>query len=365
MAESEFQGEATDDRQWRITRAAQRIVRWVKWILRWGGLATLFVVIVALWLWTAVALGVYGPWPVWLRVPAVVLWVSLPVAGRFWVPRLVPIREFSRIVLAAVIIAGYIATRLLWNVWTATNESDWIADQDRMAHTRIEGTTVTIENVRNQIPGQSYPTDDYWETRVYDITELRTVDLVICPFSWDRRGMAHTFLTFGFENGEHVAVSVEARYHEGDNFGIVKGLFRGFGLIYVIADERDVIGVRTNVRNDPLYLYPLRVQPALAQAIFVMMMTRTDRVDHSPEFYNLFTNSCASNMVRHISQAYQGSPHFDVRLYVPGYIDDYAAGLGLLDISGPLEEVREQYLVNDRDLTMTDSISWSRQLRGE
>jgi hypothetical protein len=102
----------------------------------------------------------------------------------------------------------------------------------------------------------------------------------------------------------------------------------------------------------------------VAQAIFVMMLTRANRLAERPEFYNTVTNCCASNMVQHIVQAYQGDYPLDPRVLMPGYLDEFAAELGALRIDGPLDEVREMHLVNDRNIRMTDSVSWSRQIRG-
>jgi hypothetical protein len=334
-------------------------------ILRLAGLAVLYGILLCIWLWGIVAIAVYEPWPSWLRLIVVLLWAILFPLAAFTIPYRVQPPQFTLIILAVTLFAGYVAIRVLWSFWLPSNDRDWSPLHAHLATATFRGNTVTIENVRDFTHLSRTEYNENWETRSYDIRELTGVEMAICPFQWGRGGLAHTFLTFSFSNGDHLAISVEARLERDERYNFLLGLFRAYELIYIIGDERDILGLRTNGRGDPLYLYTLNAEPPLAQAVFVMMLTRANRLARQPEFYNTMTNCCASNMVRHLVQASQGKYPFDPRVLLPGYLDDFAAEHGALRLSGPLEEVRERHLVNDRNLQMTDSVSWSRQIRSQ
>ena len=132
MADDHPQGRTTPSHSQRIARFPLFLVKLVRWVLHRGVLAVVALALALLWLWTAVALAVYEPWPKGIRALAILLWVTLPFAGQFWVPRIVPIREFTHIVLGAVVLVGYIATRLLWDLWSPSNDRAWVAEQARM-----------------------------------------------------------------------------------------------------------------------------------------------------------------------------------------------------------------------------------------
>src|SRR5437773_1611043 len=163
-------------------------------------------------------------------------------------------------------IRGDISSRLLEtstgaSVWSSSPwaERDWSPDQGLLARATIAGERVTIENLRN-FSYQS--TSEYaarYETRSYDLGKLDSVWFIVERFG-DAPAIAHTFLSFGFGD-EYLAISVEIRKERGETYSPLKGLARQFELMYVIADERDVIGLRTNHRRDPVYLYPVTTTP--------------------------------------------------------------------------------------------------------
>ena len=106
-----------------------------------------------------------------------------------------------------------------------------------------------VRNIRNTTYRSTTDYTPAYYDKTFDLDKLTSVWYIVEPFSnW--KGAAHTFLSFGFEDDEYLAISVEIRKEEGEGFSAFKGLFKQYEVIYVIADERDVITVRTNHRRD-------------------------------------------------------------------------------------------------------------------
>ena len=177
-----------------------------------------------------------------------------------------------------------------------SNKRDWSPDAERTATAVFSGDAVQINNVRNASYRSTTDFDVRWENRRYDLRQLASVWFVVEPFS-DWRGPAHTFLSFGFSNNEYIAVSVEIRKEKNETFSPLAGLFRQYELIYVIGDERDLIGLRANYRNDEVYLYEINATPEKRRDLFVSILKRANEVAQQPEFYNTLSNTCTSNIV--------------------------------------------------------------------
>jgi hypothetical protein len=321
-------------------------------------------VLILSWIWSLAALLVYEPWPIGLRVPLSVAWV----VGSLWavvtLRRHTALRGNLLLAMAVVALAGVLVMRALWSLWSPSNDRPWRVEHGRPPTAQFLGNAVTVEHIRDFRYASEDDQVPAWDTRTYDLSALTSVDMCIVPFSWEGRGLAHTFLTFGFEDGEHLAISVEARREEGENYEVIPANFHQFELMYIVADERDVIGLRALYKDDPVYLYPLDVQPALAQALFVLMLQRANRLSREPEWYDLILNSCATNMVKHLQELYQADVKFTPHTLMPGYLDRVAAKLELIRADGDFEEVRDRYLVNLQDLKMSDDgAAWSRQIR--
>jgi hypothetical protein len=172
-----------------------------------------------------------------------------------------------------------------------TNERDWSPDQAVLSYGEFEGDLVTLYNVRNC---EYHATDDYnvrYYTRAYDLNQLRTVDFIMVPFA-GLPGAAHTFLSFGFDGPQnsaepaeqYVAASVEIRKEKGETYSFTKGIANGYELMYVIGDERDLIGLRANHRLDDVYIYRANATPEQARALFVDVVDRANKLRKEPEF---------------------------------------------------------------------------------
>lgn len=259
-------------------------------------------------------------------------------------------------VIAVVAIAFVILVR-------PSNDRDWSPDQARLPVAEFDGPLVTIRNVRNF----QYLSTDRWQEGWYDKTlDLRELDslwFIVEPFG-EREGPAHTFLSFGFADRDFISISAEIRKEKGESFSALKGLLRQYEIMYVVGDERDLVKLRSNYRKDDVYLYPVRTSAEKKRELFVEMLTRANRLREKPEFYNTLTNTCTTNIVRHVNGIAPKKIPMRIEVLLPGYSDRLAYELGLIDTDLPFDQLRERFRINELALRFADDPEFSRRIRG-
>jgi hypothetical protein len=210
----------------------------------------------------------------------------------------------------------------------------------------VAGDKVHVSNVRNFT--WHTPTDftPGYEDHVYDVSALSSMYFVLSPI-FDLEPAAHVWVCFGFSDGQHVAVSVEARGVKGRPFGLFPSMFRQFQLIYVIGDERDVVGLRGVARQAAVRFYPVRTTPGRMRALFLDMMERAHSLEEHLEFYNLFANNCLNNVTHHIRRLGGRDLPSEVWLVLTGFSDRYAYEYGFIDTNLPFEKAREAYRIDE------------------
>lgn len=271
-------------------------------------------------------------------------------------------RSWKKVTL--LLIATLAALTLLrWATLHPSNDRHWQRNQAVLAYATFDGPLVHIRNVRNT----AYITADDYTVRHYDKTfdlrKLETAWYGVVPFSTAWRGPAHTFVSFGFEGGDYVAVSVEVRKEESESYSPTRGLLRQFEVIYVIADERDVIRLRTDHYDSDVYLYPVLATRDGIEAMFVGMLERANRLREEPQFYNTLFNNCTTNIVQHVNEVAKGRVPFSLKTVFPGYSDELAYDLGLLDTELSLDGAREQFRINERARRATNGEDFSIRIR--
>jgi hypothetical protein len=274
-----------------------------------------------------------------------------------------PRRRFARRTTAFLGVGVLAGGVLFATTVRPSNDRDWSPDQARLATATFAGDTVHVRNVRNTRYRSTTDYDVQWEDRTYDLGRLESVWFMVEPFSgW--RGPAHTLLSFGFGDGEFVAISVEVRKERDESFSPVRGLLRRYELQYVVGDEHDLIGLRANHRRDPVYLYPVRTTPERMRALFVSMLDRANALARRPEFYNTLTSTCTTNIVRHINVIAPGRVPLGFRVLLPAYADDLAYDLGLLDTGLPRGQFRAAHLINEAAARYAGRADFSHGIRG-
>ncbi|KFL54086.1 hypothetical protein JM78_11290 [Burkholderia pyrrocinia] len=218
----------------------------------------------------------------------------------------------------------------------------WVPEYERAARVEWRGTRVTVRDVRDF----AYRTRDDCAPAYYDATytlaAVQTVDLVVSR--WTAEAIAHAFVSFGFDDGRHLAISIETRRRRGQRYSPYRGFLPLYDLAYVVADERDLIGVRTDVRKERVYLFRAAVERATARALFVDYLHRVHALERDPEFYNTLFNNCTTNILRHI-RAIAPDVRYSWKVLLSGYADRYGHDLGLLDGSMPFDALKARSLI--------------------
>lgn len=249
-----------------------------------------------------------------------------------------------------------------WFSIRPSHDRKWTLDQAVLPQAEINGNFVHIKNIRNFTYRSA---DDYtpgYYDKTFDLTKMKNVYYIVEPFS-DFKGAAHTFVSFEFEGQDFVAISVEIRKEQGEVFSALKGLFKRYEIMYVIADERDVVKLRSNYRKDDVFIYPVRTTKERMQTMFIEMIKRTNQIKAKPEFYNTLTNTCTTNIVGHVNRVVPGRVPLDPRILFPGYSDKFAYELNLIDTNLSFDEARQRFHINDRAEKYADHSEFSTRIR--
>ncbi|HEU5153565.1 MAG TPA: DUF4105 domain-containing protein [Gemmatimonadales bacterium] len=236
---------------------------------------------------------------------------------------------------------------IVWTTRQPSGDRDWSPDQAVMPSAEFHGHEVTIRRVRDFAWTSATEFTNGYDDRTYDLDKIQSAWFVLVPFSKSWRGPAHSFASFGFADSQFVSISIEARRETGESYSTLLGLLRKFELIYVVGDERDLIGRRAVYDGTDVYLYPLESPPERVREVFVSMLQRVNQLHDHPEFYNTLTNNCTSNLIADVNHIAPGSIPGSWRTVLPGYSDEVALSLGLIDSSLTLEQTRARYRIND------------------
>ena len=242
-----------------------------------------------------------------------------------------------------------------------SNDRNWLSEVSRPASATFNGDVVTIHNVRDFRYRSATDFDERWETRSYDLSTLQRVELFVSY--WGPRAVAHTILGFAFADGRHLAVSVEVRRTVGVHYSPLRSLYKRFEIVYVIADERDVIGVRARHRDEDVYLFPLRPTPEKVRVLFMDVMERVNTLATQPDFYRTVRGNCTTSLIRHFQVVAETPIRFSLNLLLNGFLPALIYDRGLLPRDAPLESVKQRYAVSAKARAVGDDANFSRTIR--
>jgi hypothetical protein len=289
------------------------------------------------------------------------------VAGSFAVLSLaVLLGIFSRrwrwhaIAAYGLVFAGLVAW---WSGIAPSNDRHWKPEVAKLPLVSVDGERVTVRNIRNF----AYRTESdfapgYYD-KTFDVGELSSVDLI--AVYWGSPAIAHMMVSFNFGADEHLDISIERRDEIGESYSTVKGLFKQYELFYVVADERDVIRLRTNVRRDPpedVYVYRLKGPIEDGRRLFLEYIKEIDSLATHPEFYNTVATNCTGNIWLH-SRVNPGSVPYSWKILVSGYVPEYLYERGKLDTRLPFAELQRRSRVNAAAQAADNAPDFSRRIR--
>jgi hypothetical protein len=238
-----------------------------------------------------------------------------------------------------------------------SQDRDWSPDQKVLPFVEFDGGAAapdpaaldirfTIRNIRRIHYRTARDYDIHHYDRAFGLNDLANAWLAISPFAGF--GAAHAFLSFGFTDGTYINVSIEVRRTRGKQFHPLWGALRQFEIIYVIADESDVIWLRTNCARNDVRLYPVRTEIEKIRAVFLDILLRVNRLSVTPEFYHTVLNNCTTNIIRHTRKfAAKPIPWWHYSYLFPDAVDRIAHRLGIIDTTLGYDEARRHFNIKD------------------
>jgi hypothetical protein len=250
-----------------------------------------------------------------------------------------------------------------WYSIEARNDRDWKPEVAVLPYATGDGNRVTVHNIRNfDYRSETDFTPAYYD-KDFELDKLESVDIVASY--WAGPAIAHVFLSFGFGANGQLAISIERRDEKGEDYSTIKGLFRQYELYYVVADERDVIRLRTNYRHDPpedVYVYRLQGSPADGQRVLREYLREINSLRERPKFYNTLTTNCTGNIWLH-ARVNPGHVPYSWKILASGYVPEYLYEQGRLDTHLPFSELKRRGHVNALAQAADGASDFSQRIR--
>ncbi len=218
-----------------------------------------------------------------------------------------------------------------------SNDRNWQPEVAQAPYATVSGDMVTIHNVRNFDYRSETVFTPRWETRTYDLRKLDSGDLI--AVYWAAKAIAHIMVSFGFGGRDYLAVSIETRKEKGESYSTLAGFFRQYELYYVVADDLDVIRVRTAYRQpqEDVYVYRTRAPLRNVRRIFL------DYVKGMNEL--------------------RDRPAMSWKVLLSGYVPDYLYELEKIDTTKPFAELEKLSRVNGRAHAADKDPAFSQRIR--
>ena len=319
-----------------------------------GGLL-LGVVVTGMTVWGMGALY-YSPLPTFLRL-LLPLMFGLATAGAF-----LSLPQRRRTLLGFGLVWG--ALVLWWSTIPASNSRDWQPDVAVLPSATLDGDRVTLHNIRNFAYRTATDFTPRYYDKTFDLQQLESVDLI--SVYWAGEAIAHLMVSFGFGGQDYVAISIETRKERTEDYSSIKGFFKQYELTYVVADERDVIRLRTTYRQPPeeVYLYRTRIPPARARRLFLDYIREVNQLVAQPAFYNTLTTNCTTNILFH-ARASGGIARYNWKILLSGYAPAYVYEHGGLDTSLSFADLKQRSHINVRAQAVGDAPDFSQRIRAD
>jgi hypothetical protein len=323
------------------------------WLARFG-LAFVWVVVAVSFLWAIAALYIDVRLPAW-KIPLMVIYAVVVVA--------ILVKCKLRFPSALGCFACFCVVLIWWFSLKPTNQASWEPNVDRPAWIEVDKDQATIHNLRTCDYQTETAYRNCWSDRTVNLSDLRGVDLFFT--TWGVRWIAHPILSFDFGKNQHVAFSIEARYRVGQAYSAILGFFRQYELIFVVADERDVIRLRTNYRKgEEVYLYRGRLAPEEARGMFQAYVQYLNRLKSQPEWYNAATRNCTTTLDRQLSAKVVEPEPWNYQFLLNGTLDKLLYDRNRLVTNGlSFDQLKQQAHINTAATAAGNSPDFSALIR--
>jgi hypothetical protein len=281
------------------------------------------------------------------------------IASLVWSVGAVALAVFGQLRGRILVLLGFAGITSWWLTLRPTQDADWQPQVAVLAYATGEGNRFTVHNIRNFEYRSATDFTPHYDTQDFDLANLRALDLFIND--WGVPFIIHPIASFDFGPQGHLCFSIEKRLKQGQGFSTLAGLYRQFTIIYVAADERDVIRLRTNSNHEDVYLYRLRFSPDEARVRFLEFIDVLNKLYARPAWYNIITQNCTT-AIWALHPSAQQVP-WDWRLLINGFLDRMLYERGVLAGDLPFEELRAQALINKRAQEAGDAPDFSQRIR--
>jgi hypothetical protein len=274
----------------------------------------------------------------WFQASPALLWIGL------WIASLAAalLTSFRRGWIAGlgIVLAATAVFALWWMTILPFNDRDWQSDVARLLTAEVDPndpSRVVLRNVRNFDWRTPTEATERWETREYDLDALESMDFILTW--WAGPAIAHTMVSFGFSDGEHIVFSLGIRPERGEAFSSVAGFFKNYELILTGADERDAVRLRTSVQTgNRVVLYRVTGLPEMMRELFVEYLDLANELAERPRFYRTILDNCTTVVWKLADRLVPGLP-IDYRVVLSGYLPEYLHERGTLGTRYSLEEL--------------------------
>ncbi len=333
------------------SRPARRGASWLRKPLGW--------LLAILWSLLRVGLVAWATLAIWFStLPGA--WLRLTLAAAFFAFAAWALWTRRSTAKLAAFAAVYAAVLAFWSTIEPSHDREWRPEVSVMPRVAIDGDRARITGVRDFDFRSRDDFDVRYEEREVALSRITGVDFYVSY--WSEGPVGHTFLSFLFEDAPPLGISIETRPEVGEGFDPLASLFKQFELIYLVANEQDLVGLRASHRDEEVFLYHTRISPEFARRLFLVYAGRINQLADEPEFYHLLSNSCTVNIIRYANKAGREG-RFSIKHLLNGLVDQYIFAAGVVDTSLPFEELRRRSRITAAAQAAEGSPDFSERIR--
>lgn len=264
-------------------------------------------------------------------------------------------------IIMLIIVAILVLASIFVLLKKPSHDRNWENGQEKLAQIDVSGSKIKVSNFRDFKWQDDGDVKSIYSQEEFDLDKLQGVDVIISHFS-DFEGLVHIFLSFRFSDNRNIVVSVETRREIGEEFSPWLGLLRKFEIIYVVGSEEDIIGVRTDIRKERIYIYPTVATPQKSKDLFLLLVEDINNIYIQPAFYNTLFNNCTNVITRRVEDISDIKFPFTYKTILPGFMDEILYEIKLIPTNKAFIEIKNYYLIDNRKVNRNDA-DYSNQIR--